>query len=96
MNPNDEASYNAYKELTTQERLNDAVTMDASIGKLVYLKNKQALNLSLSVMNLLNNKNIRTGGYEQGRLDVTYPNRFTSRYFYMQGINVFFNISYRF
>jgi len=96
VNPNDDASYNAYKELTTQERLSDAVTMDASIGKLVYLKNKQALNLSLSVMNLLNNKNIRTGGYEQGRLDVTYPNRFASRYFYMQGINVFFNVSYRF
>ena len=43
VNPNDEASYNAYKELTTQERLSDAVTMDASIGKLVYLKTSRLL-----------------------------------------------------
>ncbi|MGJ1447390.1 carboxypeptidase-like regulatory domain-containing protein [Sphingobacterium spiritivorum] len=96
INPYDEDSFNAYKTLTSQERLDDVVTMDASIGKMFYLKNRRALNFNFSVINLLNNKNIRTGGYEQGRLDITYPNRFASRYFYMQGMNIFLNVSYRF
>ena len=96
INPFDPESYEAYKTLTTQERLDDAVTMDASIGKMIYLKNRQALNFNFSVTNLLNNKGIRTGGYEQGRIDTSYPNRFASRYYYMQGMNVFLNMSYRF
>lgn len=96
INPYDEQSYQAYQSLTSQERLNDVVTMDASIGKMIYLKNRNALNFNFSVINLLNNKNIRTGGYEQGRLDAKYPNRFDSRYFYMQGMNIFLNVSYRF
>lgn len=96
INPYDEDSFNAYQTLTSQERLDDVVTMDASIGKMFYLKNRRALNFNFSVINLLNNKNIRTGGYEQGRLDTTYPNRFASRYFYMQGMNIFLNVSYRF
>ena len=96
INPYDPANYAAYGALTTQERLDDAVTMNASIGKMIYLPNRQALNFNLSVTNLLNNKGIRTGGYEQGRIDTTYPDRFASRYYYMQGANVFFNMSYRF
>ncbi|PVH23965.1 TonB-dependent receptor [Sphingobacterium corticibacter] len=96
INPYDEAQFDAYKTLTSQERLDDVVTLDASIGKLFYLKDRRSINLNFSVINLLNNKNIRTGGFEQGRLDTTYPNRFASRYFYMQGANVFLNVSYRF
>ncbi|MFD2966332.1 TonB-dependent receptor [Sphingobacterium bambusae] len=96
INPYDEASYEAYKTLTTQERFDDALTFDASIGKLFYLKDRRALNFNFSVINLLNKKDIRTGGYEQGRIDTSFPNRFASRYFYMQGMNVFLNISYRF
>lgn len=96
INPNNEASNDAYMELTTQERLDDVVTFDLSIGKLLYLKNRNAVSFNFSVMNLLNDRSIRTGGYEQGRFDTNYPNRFASRYFYMQGLNVFFNVNYRF
>lgn len=96
INPYNEKDFDAYKALTDQERLNDVITMDASVGKVFYLKNRKSINFNFSVTNLLNNKNIRTGGYEQGRLDTTYPNRFASRYFYMQGANVFLNVSYRF
>jgi hypothetical protein len=96
INPNNEKELAAYNALTQQERLDDVVTFDASIGKMFYLPNRKAVNFNFSVINLLNNKNIRTGGYEQGRLDTTYPNRFASRYFYMQGLNVFLNASYRF
>ncbi|MGJ1204960.1 carboxypeptidase-like regulatory domain-containing protein [Sphingobacterium lactis] len=89
-------SITAYEQLTRQERLDANVTVDASIGKMIYLKDRRSLNFNLSVMNLLNNRDLRTGGFEQGRLDLNFPERFGSRYFYMQGINMFFNTSYRF
>ncbi|MFD1164463.1 carboxypeptidase-like regulatory domain-containing protein [Sphingobacterium daejeonense] len=89
-------NYNSYQQLTEQERLATSLTVDASVGKLIYLKDRKSLNFNLSVMNLLNNRGIGTGGFEQGRLDLTYPDRFSSRYFYMQGLNIFFNTSYRF
>lgn len=96
INPNNNQDLAAYTDLVNQERLNDVVTFDLSVGKILYLRNRNAMSFNFSVMNLLNDKNIQTGGYEQGRFDTTYPNRFASRYFYMQGLNVFFNVNYRF
>lgn len=89
-------NFESYRKLTSQERLQSNFTIDASVGKMIYLKKRRSLNFNLSIMNLLNQKNIGTGGFEQGRLDLVYPERFSSRYFYMQGFNVFFNTSYRF
>ena len=66
------------------------------MGKIFYLKDRTSLNVNLSVNNLLNKKDIRTGGYEQGRVDPDRPYLFKSKYFYMQGINCFLNVSYRF
>ena len=88
--------YDAYRQLTHQERYSSAYTLDLSIGKIFYLKNRNSVNFNLSVNNLLNRENIKTGGYEQGRLDLDKPNKFSSRYFYMQGINCFLNASYKF
>lgn len=88
--------YGAYKKLTDQERYGSGYTIDLSIGKVFYLKNRNSINFNLSVNNLLNRENIKTGGYEQGRLDTSYPDKFNSRYYYMQGINCFLNASYRF
>ena len=88
--------YDAYRELTHQERYGSAYTVDLSIGKIFYLKNRNSINFNLSVNNIFNRENIKTGGYEQGRLDLNKPNKFASRYFYMQGINCFLNASYKF
>ena len=88
--------YEAYKKLTTQERFPSAYTIDLSVGKIFYLRNRQSINFNLSVNNLLNKKDICTGGYEQGRSDIDYPERFGGKYYYMQGINCFLNVSYRF
>ena len=93
--PYDE-NYDAYKKLTTQERFGTACTVDLSVGKVFYLKNKNSINFNLTVNNLLNRKHICIGGYEQGRSSLTYPDRFNSKYYYMQGINCFVNASYRF
>lgn len=88
--------YEAYRDLTHQERYGSAFTLDFSLGKILYLKNRNSINFNLSVNNLLNRENVKTGGYEQGRLDLEKPNKFQSRYFYMQGINCFLNVSYKF
>lgn len=96
INPYDPADYEAFNYLTGQERFGSAYTLDLSIGKMLYLKNKQILNFNFSFSNLTNRKNIRTGGYEQSRIDIASPKRFGSKYYYMQGFNCFLNMSYRF
>lgn len=88
--------YDAYKHLTSQERYGSAATLDLSIGKILYLPNKHSINFNFSFNNILNRKNIRTGGYEQGRLDISSPYKFGSKYYYMQGFNCFLNTSYKF
>lgn len=88
--------YQAYQKLTGQERFKAGYTIDLSIGKIFYLKNRNSVNFNFSVNNVTNRKDIRTGGYEQGRLKLQEPDQFPSKYFYMQGINAFLNVSYRF
>ncbi len=46
----------------------DRFLVDLSVGKMIYLPHNQALSINLSVSNLLNNTNMKTGGYQQGRL----------------------------
>ena len=85
------------REIATQEKLNDAFVVNMSIGKVVYTKFGQ-LNFNLSVNNLLNNKNIQIGGYQQGRFDYDNFNvgKFPNKIYYAQGIRVFLNVGIRF
>jgi len=96
VNPNDPSQLEAYEFLTHQEKYPGGYTIDLSVGKIFYLKDKKSVNFNLSVNNILNDKNIRTGGFEQGRMDLTSPKKFASKYYYMQGVNCFLNASYRF
>lgn len=96
VSPADPAMFESYQKLTNQEKFADAYTVDLSLGKIFYLKNGKSINFNFSVNNVLNKKNIRTGGYEQGRLDLASPDKFASKYFYMQGTNVFLNANYKF
>lgn len=89
--------------LGTQEKLQGGFMLDASIGKLIYLKNRRSLNFNLSLSNMLNNTSMITGGYQQARLplndgaiDATALNRFPNKYYYAWGFNMFFHIGYRF
>lgn len=90
------SEYDAYKFLTHQERFGSASTVDLSIGKILYLPNSHSINLNFSFNNIFNRKSIKTGGYEQGRMDISAPYRFGSKYYYMQGFNCFLNTSYKF
>lgn len=86
------------EEITTQEKLKSAFTLNASIGKIIYINSKVSLNVNLSVNNILNNRNIVTNAYQQGRLDLTDYNlgKYPNKYSYAQGIRAFLNIGVRF
>ena len=66
-------------EIRAQEDLGNAYTLSASIGKNFRIKYKYTLGFSLQINNILNNQNIKTGGYEQMRLNkisdpILFPN----------------------
>lgn len=86
-----------------QERLDGGFMLDASIGKYIRFKNGHSLSINLSVNNILNNTDLRTGGYEQNRDDSyedgsqrTYVFSKNSKYYYAPACNAFLNIGYRF
>lgn len=90
------------EDIRGQEKFDAAYVLNASIGKNWYINRSYTLGFSLSVDNLLNNQNIKTGGYEQIRLlknkeasTLTYQ-PFDSKYFYMFGTNYYLNLYFRF
>lgn len=85
--------------------------VDVSVGKMIYLPNRQSISINLTVNNLLNNTHFKTGGYQQARLprqtiqkepddknSVIGPNawKFPSKYYYAWGTNFYLNIQYKF
>jgi hypothetical protein len=91
--------------ILAQEKLPSAFTVDVFAGISIkvnkYIKaasNNSFIYLNVGVNNVLNNKNIVTGGFEQLRFDYGTQNaeRFPSKYFYGFGANYFINISYKF
>lgn len=85
-------------ELSTQDKLKNAFTLNVSIGKLIYINRKVSLNLNLNINNILNNRNVVTYAYQQGRVDTKNYDRgaYPNRYSYAQGVRVFFNAGIRF
>ena len=86
-------------------------TIDVSVGKLIYLKNRQSLSINLSITNLTNNTHFKTGGYQQARLpravrqgQLDYKNsvitanawKYPSKYYYAWGTNFFLTVTYKF
>ena len=105
-----------YSLMSEQERLTSnnplhRFLVDVSVGKLIYLKNRQSISINLTVNNLLNNTHFKTGGYQQARLprqtrqgvedsknSVISPNawKFPSKYYYAWGTNFYLNFQYKF
>ena len=89
------------KELSAQDKIRNAYSLNASIGKLIYINRKVSLNINLNLTNITNNKNIVTYAYQQGRLrttgdDAYNRNAFPTRYNYAQGFRMYLNIGVRF
>ena len=85
-------------ELTKQEKLKDAFSLNLSIGKLVYINRKVSMNFNLNIYNVLNNRNVVTYAYQQSRIYTKTwdPSYYANRYSYAQGIRIFFNVGIRF
>lgn len=81
--------------------------LDGSIGKSIYLKHG-SLNFNFMITNILNNRNIVSGGYEQSRSDYTvnaagtlnnnrvYKFSRNPKKYYAYGTNGMLQVSYRF
>ena len=87
--------------MAAQEKFDPAFLMNASIGKSWYIQRTYQLGFSLNMKNLLNNRNVKTGGYENTRLISNTKSkeqyfRFDPKYFYMSGFNYMLNIYFRF
>lgn len=86
--------------MTSQEKFDPAFLLNCSAGKSWYINRKYNFGFSLEVSNLLNNKDVKTGGYEQTRLISSKNNdryyRFDSKYFYMYGASYMLNLYFRF
>ncbi|MCC8114337.1 MAG: TonB-dependent receptor [Bacteroidales bacterium] len=85
-------------DLSKQDKLRDAFSLNLSIGKLMYIQRKYQLNFNLSINNILNNRNVCTYAYQQSRMNTStydrsaYPNKYT----YAQGIRVYVNVGFKF
>ena len=98
------------EELVATNPLNRFL-IDVSVGKLIYLPNRQSLSINLSVSNITNNTKFKTGGYQQARLprgtrqgvednknSVITANawKFPSKYYYAWGANFYLTVTYKF
>lgn len=86
--------------ILAQEQLPNAFTIDLFAGKSFRIKvgeKTSFIYLNVGVNNILNNRNIITGGFEQLRFNFedNNPNSFPTRYNYGLGINYFASIVYR-
>ena len=86
-----------------QEKAKGGFMLDASIGKYIRLKKGKSVSINLSVQNITNNRNLKTGGYEQNRSDnyntgntKAYSFSKNSKYYYANAINGFLNIGFKF
>ena len=98
------------QESLTSNNIYNRFLVDVSVGKLIYLPNRQSISINLTVNNLLNNTQFKTGGYQQARLprqniqktfpeqSVISPNtyKFPAKYYYAWGTNFYLNIQYKF
>ncbi len=93
-----------WHSILDQQQLSNQHTLDFFGGyswklpKSWGLKKASFLVFNAGVSNILNNKTIITGGYEQLRYDFMEKdiNKFPSKYYYAYGINYFMSLTYRF
>ena len=98
--PDNNATAMEIEYMAAQEKFDPVFLLNASVGKSWYINRKYNFGFSLNLQNITNNRNVKTGGYEQTRLIDSESHqryyRFDSKYFYMQGINYMLNLYFRF
>ena len=99
--PDKMVTYPEVEYMASQEKFDPAWLVNVSVGKSWYIHRKYQIGFSLNVKNVLNNKSVKTGGYEQTRIVENTSGkeryyRFDPKYFYMAGTNYMLNIYFRF
>lgn len=89
-----------WRRIIDQEEINGQYTVDFYGGKTFRIKDGKrthSLVCTVGVNNLLNRKNLITGGFEQLRFDYTdkNPNKFPSKYYYGYGLNYFISVGFK-
>lgn len=94
-----------YNYIPKQEKFDGGFMLDLSVGRYIRLKRGRSVSINLSLNNVTNNRNLRTGGYEMNRDDFynnsqrtqrAYSFSKNSKYYYANAFNAFLNIGYRF
>jgi hypothetical protein len=88
----DETGYYPYWAVQIKE--SPGFLLDLFFGKSWKINNIY-LNVSANISNVLNNKSLSTGGYEQYRYDADRPDLFDPKIYYYNGFNYFINFSIR-
>ena len=91
-----------WKNILDQTLLPDQYSVDLSAGSSIRIKfpgsvKSRVLMIYASVNNLLNNRHILSGGYEQLRFDIETKNldKFPPKFFYAMGLNFSINVTLR-
>ena len=94
---------NILESALAQQKGHGGFMLDLSIGRSLRLRHGKQMSINLSITNLLNNRKIVTGGYEQSRSDYTasgniraYRFSMNPKKYYAYGINGMLNIAYKF
>ncbi len=85
-----------WNDLLDQTRLDDNATVDLFAGKSWMFQRKYRLALNLTISNVLNNQEFRTGGFEQLRYDRMNVDKFPPKYSYLFGRNYFAMVTFSF
>lgn len=98
------ATPDTVSKLTAQQKFDDQFMLNANAGK-SFVFGKYRMGISVSVNNILNNRNYVTGGFEQGR-NVNFDDAladsqrarpyFGPKLWYDKGITFFTNVYLRF
>ncbi|EJL73271.1 carboxypeptidase-like regulatory domain-containing protein [Chryseobacterium populi] len=102
--PYDGVTPELIQQITAQKKFDDQFMLNANAGK-SFLLGKYRMGVSISVNNILNNRNYVTGGFEQGR-NVSFPDaladaqratpHFGPKLWYDRGTTFFTNVYLRF
>ncbi|MEG2612559.1 MAG: TonB-dependent receptor [Alistipes sp.] len=102
-NDGGEADLLAIDAIRHEEKFDTSYVLNASVGKNWSIQRKYTIGFSLEVKNLINNQDMRSGGYEQMRMyksrnqsGKTFYTRFPSKYFYLLGTTYYLNVYFRF
>ena len=92
-----DTDYDVIRKYTAETRLPEAFTFDLSGGYSVRLRSNYLL-FMFNVQNIFNKNNIKSGGYEQGRINLSdlQATKFEPMYYYSYGTTFFMQVSYRF